>query len=93
MRIESDSDLISYELYNKFVSLLNFSETEYSKINIKFLITKIKFKEQKIMYLIKNRPFFLQRKKLEKHNSEINNLKEEIARCYIELEKELGYLA
>lgn len=39
------------------------------------------------MYVIKNRPFFKG-----KYNCEINNSKEEIARCYIELEKELGYL-
>lgn len=89
----SDSPTINLEgsdniLAEKIINLSLLNNIKSSNYIIKLLGNQISSYEVQIAYLLKNKPFKFQKKKLNAHYEEVKNLENKIIDCFKKIEEE-----
>lgn len=80
---------ISNELIRKILNLNIKQANEKTKLDIEYLMIKIKKYESLINFLKANKPLFFERKKLLEHNNQLEEYTLKINELYNEISEEL----
>lgn len=80
------------ELVNKIIDLFTIHQIQESNLYLKMLDNQIKVQQNHIKYLEDTKPFFFQKKKLEKYNKEIEKCEQKIYETYKKMNEEVDFI-
>ena len=89
---KANSKIEEKDIINKLLDLILVYENENSKNWIELVSHQIKGYEIQKQHLIDNKPYFLQKKKLEEHNKKLSEIDNKILKCLKDIEDEIAFM-
>lgn len=89
---KANSKIEEKDIINKLLDLILVYENESSKNWIELVSHQIKGYEIQKQHLIDNKPYFLQKKKLEEHNKKLAEIDNKILKCFKDIEDEIAFM-
>ena len=80
---------MNQELIEKVLELQFAKNEEESNMFINFICTKIKYYQDRINQLKRNKPFWFQKKKIKEYNQKLEEYEIIIQKCYQEISEEI----